>query len=131
MRLAEKLTDVDLPESVQGVKESEEMVRGAILKLAEKRELVIYEQPLPIDSNGKKAGNNVLAFVVDQIKKLLALGKIDLDLPVEATFTVDVRILEDIKALAACGYGEDRQGHNIPLPDRLSYLRGTPIKDGV
>lgn len=128
MRLAEKLEDVELPASVQGVKASEEMVRGAILKLAEKRELVIYEQPLPIDSNGKEAGENVLAYVVDQIKKLLTVGKIDLDLPIKAAFTGDVRILEDIKALAACGYGEDRQGHNIPLPDRLSYLRKTPIK---
>lgn len=126
MRLAEQLETVELPASVQGVKASEEMVRGVILKLAEKRSLVIYEQPLPIDSDGKEAGDNVLAFVVDQMKRLLALGKIDLDLPVEASFTGDTRVLEDVKALAACGYGEDRQGHNIPLPNKLSYLQKTP-----
>ncbi|MDT8391459.1 MAG: hypothetical protein RRC34_13225 [Lentisphaeria bacterium] len=127
MRLAEHLETVELPAAVQGVKASEEMVRGVILKLAEKRALVIYEQPLPIDSDGKEAGGNVLAFVVDQIKKLLALGKIDFNLPIEASFTGDTRVLEDIKVLAACGYGEDRQGHNIPLPEKLSYLQKTPM----
>ena len=38
-------------------------------------------------------------------------------------FEGDRRVLDDLKILAANGYGEDRFGNNIPLPERLRYLR--------
>ncbi|MEJ2704569.1 MAG: hypothetical protein P8Z79_19215 [Sedimentisphaerales bacterium] len=41
----------------------------------------------------------------------------------EAKFIGDKRVLFDIKLLAESGYGEDNFGNNIPLPEKLSYLR--------
>jgi hypothetical protein len=32
-------------------------------------------------------------------------------------------VLEDIRLLAANGYGEDDFGNNLPLPEKLQYLR--------
>jgi len=32
-------------------------------------------------------------------------------------------VLADIKLLAESGYGEDKLGNNIPLPEKLAYLR--------
>jgi hypothetical protein len=42
---------------------------------------------------------------------------------IEVTFTGDRRVLADINLLADNGYGEDDFGNNLPLPDKLSYLR--------
>ena len=41
----------------------------------------------------------------------------------KVTFIGDKRVLNDIKLLAESGYGEDKFGNNVALPDELSYLR--------
>ncbi|PIE32177.1 hypothetical protein CSA56_16345 [candidate division KSB3 bacterium] len=56
------------------------------------------------------------------IARALAIGKIDILMPLSVTFIGDRRPLEDIKILAENGYGEDAQGNNVPLPQKLSYL---------
>jgi hypothetical protein len=38
-------------------------------------------------------------------------------------FEGDKRVLNDIKLLAESGYGEDKFGNNVPLPEKLGYLR--------
>jgi len=38
-------------------------------------------------------------------------------------FHGDWRVLEDIRLLADKVYGEDDFGNNLPLPERLAYLR--------
>jgi hypothetical protein len=53
---------------------------------------------------------------------LLALGKIDIVMPLLVTFIGDKRALHDIEILAETGYGEDANGNNIPLPEEISYL---------
>lgn len=128
-RMAEKIATLDLPGNMGTAEESIEAVRGAVLKLAEKRELVIYEQPLPLERNGFLPEANLFEYCIEKMKKLLALGKIDLDIPLTATFTGDTRVLRDVEKLAQAGYGEDRLGHNIPLPDDLAYLRRFPDAD--
>ena len=40
-----------------------------------------------------------------------------------AQFVGDKRVLADIRLLAECGYGEDKFGNNIALPEKLAYLR--------
>ena len=55
--------------------------------------------------------------------RLLALGKIDVDSAINVTFEGDTRVLADIQLLAEAGYGEDKFGNNIPLPEKLKYLR--------
>ncbi|PID57214.1 hypothetical protein CSB45_08270 [candidate division KSB3 bacterium] len=56
------------------------------------------------------------------ITRLLALGKIDIIMPLQVTFIGDRRPLADIEVLARHGYGEDECGNNIRLPEQISYL---------
>ena len=48
-----------------------------------------------------------------------------MDMNVELTigFRGDKRVLDDLKLLAAHGYGEDNLGNDIVLPPELAYLR--------
>ena len=65
----------------------------------------------------------MLEKVIDEMAQLLALGKIDVNSKASVTFEGDERVLSDIKLLAENGYGEDKFGNNISLPDKLTYLR--------
>ncbi len=56
------------------------------------------------------------------IARLLAMGKIDILMPISVTFIGDRRPLHDIEVLAQGGYGEDENGNNVPLPKEISYL---------
>lgn len=125
-RIAEKVNQ--LPESKMveaGPEAFIRAVRRAILSLAERNEIVIYEHPLPIQaySSQNHGRQNTRDFIVEAVKRLLALGKIDLESRMQVRFIGDKRVLRDIKLLAENGYGEDRFGNNIPLPSELSYLR--------
>ncbi|MBN2592738.1 MAG: hypothetical protein JXA81_04455, partial [Sedimentisphaerales bacterium] len=61
--------------------------------------------------------------VTDEMARLLAMGKIDIETDLNAKFIGDKRVLADIQLLADCGYGEDKFGNNIPLPEGLKYLK--------
>ena len=61
--------------------------------------------------------------VIGEISRLQASGKIDIDLDLKVSFVGDKRVLADLSLLADHGYGEDRYGNNIPLPEALGYLR--------
>jgi uncharacterized protein Usg len=126
-RIADLTAALDLPESVTSSPSPVEFVRSVILRLAEQGTLVIYEQPLPIDLEHlqelQKQDLTTLEFVGEEIRRLLALGKIDLELDLAAEFTGDRRVLDDIRCLAENGYGEDRYGNDIPLPQQLSYIK--------
>jgi hypothetical protein len=64
-----------------------------------------------------------LSKVIVEVGQLLGVGKIDIGTELAATFVGDKRVLADIKLLAECGYGEDSSGNNVPLPEKLAYLR--------
>lgn len=85
--------------------------------------IVIYERPLPLDELQPEDNETLAQFAVDEIARLLATGKIDIEADIEVTFVGDRRVLEDISQLAENGYGEDAFGNNIPLPEKLQYLR--------
>jgi hypothetical protein len=121
-RIAEKISRIPLKE-VQGVDDILAEVRRVVFLLAEQNQIVIYEQPLPFEELKPYAGELLSQFIVDEITRLLAWGKIDIDMQVSVTFVGDRRVLEDIRTLAENGYGEDRFGNNIPYPETLSYLR--------
>ena len=61
--------------------------------------------------------------VIDEMARLLAMGKIDVDAKLKARFVGDKRVLDAIELLAESGYGEDKFGNNVPLPEELAYLR--------
>ncbi len=99
------------------------IIRDVLLVLAERSKVIIYEQPLQLPGEPARQEGTLLEKVTDQVAQLLALGKIDITTKLKVTFIGDKRVLEDIEALAESGYGEDSFGNNIPLPDKLSYLR--------
>ena len=99
------------------------VVRRIVLTLAGSSRLLLYEQPLQLPETLAQQEGTSLEKVVDAMAQLLAMGKIDVEANLKAEFTGDKRVLLDIKLLAESGYGEDNFGNNIPLPEKLSYLR--------
>lgn len=99
------------------------IVRSVVLALAQKSRLVMYEQPLEIPEHNGRTEGTLLEKVINDTGRLLAMGKIDIATDMTAQFIGDKRVLADIRLLAEFGYGEDNFGNNIPLPDKLSYLR--------
>jgi hypothetical protein len=99
------------------------VIRSVVITLAERSRLVIYEQPLHLPEELTRKEGTLLEQVIDEIAQLLAIGKIDVDADLKVTFIGDKRVLEDIKLLSEYGYGEDKFGNNITLPDKLEYLR--------
>ncbi|MFH0911947.1 MAG: HPr family phosphocarrier protein [Planctomycetota bacterium] len=98
-------------------------VRWIALALAQANKIVIYEQPLPLEEMENDSCETLSQIAVDDIARLLAMGKIDIESDLTATFTGDKRVLADLQRLAKGGYGEDRFGNNVPLPNELQYLR--------
>jgi hypothetical protein len=104
-------------------KDLKTIIRDTISTLAEESKLILYEQPLQISDVTAQTEGTLLEKVTDEIAQLLALGKIDIITDMTVTFIGDKRVLTDIKLLAETGYGEDSSGNNIPLPEKLAYLR--------
>lgn len=99
------------------------IVRSVVLELAQKSKLVLYEQPLELPERTCAGEGTLLEKVTNETAKLLAMGKIDIGIEMNAQFVGDKRVLSDIQLLAEHGYGEDNYGNNIPLPKQLGYLR--------
>jgi len=99
------------------------IIRGIVLTLAEQGKVILYEQPLQLSDEQRIGRANLFETVSDEVATLLALGKIDINTDLIATFVGDKRVLADIKLLAESGYGEDNFGNNTPLPEKLKYLR--------
>jgi hypothetical protein len=97
---------------------------GQILaSLASLGKVVIYERPLPLEDVKPKEGETLAQFAVEEISRLMAMGKIDIEYDINVEFIGDNRLLTDIQLLAESGYGEDAFGNNIALPKELEYLR--------
>ncbi len=122
--LASEIVRLSLVQEINGQgRKIDDAVRYIVLRLAGSSKLILYEQPLqlpeaPVDQEG-----TLLERVVDMMAQLLATGKIDAKSNLVAKFFGDKRVLIDIKLLADSGYGEDNFGNNIPLPEKLFYLR--------
>lgn len=100
-----------------------ELAQRIVIELAGEGKMVIYEQPLEIPSRLAEADQTLLEQILDELARLQATGKIDIPAELTVTFRGDRRVLEDIRRLAECGYGEDNFGNNIALPRELRYLR--------
>lgn len=99
------------------------VVRSVALALAAKGKLILYEQPLQLADRLCPTEGTLIERVTNETGRLLALGKIDIGTDITAKFVGDKRVLADIRLLAEYGYGEDRFGNNIALPEKLAYLR--------
>ena len=121
--LASEIVRLKLVQEQAGRSDISAIVRGVVLTLAERGKLILYEQPLQLPEEPTGKEGTLLEKVTDEMARLLAMGKIDVDANLTATFIGDKRVLADVKLLAESGYGEDNFGNNVPLPEKLGYLR--------
>ncbi|MCE5186569.1 MAG: HPr family phosphocarrier protein [Planctomycetaceae bacterium] len=121
--LAQDIIYLDLVRNDLNAQDLRSTIRDIIISLAEQKKIIIYEQPLKIEEKPYQPESKTLELVTDEIAKLMVTGKIDTATEIRAVFIGDKRVLDDIKLLADNGYGEDNFGNNIPLPERLVYLR--------
>jgi hypothetical protein len=101
----------------------EELARSTVQALYTQNKLMIYDRDLPLDEIKPLPDETVAEYISRVLIQLLTMGKIDVIMDIDVTFTGDQRVLQDIKLLAENGYGEDDFGNNLPLPAKLSYLR--------
>lgn len=99
------------------------VVQSVVSQLAQQGKIIIYENPLSVSCQDQTDQMPLDAKVVTEVNRLLTQGKIDVDCPTKVSFKGDTRVLADLALLAASGYGEDEKGNNIPLPDKLTFLR--------
>lgn len=123
-RLAEELDKMNIRAPKEG-EDYSEALRLIVYALAYHQKVVIYEHPLPIRQvNATEVAEQLFQqLVLNEIARLLAMGKLDIESSLQVTFVGDERVLHDLEILANNGYGEDDFGNNIPLPTELSYLR--------
>ena len=122
-RLSAEIASLELICEDSGNKSITDSVQGIIKALAKQNKLIIYEQPLQLPQNLQLKEGTLLEQTIDEIARLLAIGKIDINVNLKAKFIGDKRVLADIELLAESGYGEDNFGNNISLPKELAYLR--------
>jgi hypothetical protein len=105
-----------------------EVIRRELKHLASEKAIVIHQEILPEDlvmngfHNDELTPEDVKGAINQVIARLLAVGKVDILMPLSVIFVGDIRPLQDIDILAQSGYGEDARGNNIPLPKEISYL---------
>ncbi len=121
--LAEEVVRIRPSSDETGDNDINSIVRNVVLALAGQSKLILYEQPLQLLERPTRTEGTLVQQVTDEMARLLALGKIDVEAELKATFVGDKRVLADIKLLAEAGYGEDNFGNNVSLPEELSYLR--------
>ena len=121
--LTEEIVRLKLIQEETDDKDIDAIVLGVVLTLAGRGKLIMYEQPLQLPEEPARKQGTLLEKIIDEMARLLAMGKIDVDAHMTATFVGDKRVLNDIQLLAKSGYGEDKFGNNVPLPEKLGYLR--------
>jgi hypothetical protein len=120
--LTEEIVRLNLVKDESQKNNITDIVLKVILALAGRAKIILYEQPLKLPDEPALVQGTVLERVVDEMARLLAMGKIDVESHMSAIFIGDKRVLSDIGVLAESGYGEDKFGNNIPLPEKLGYL---------
>jgi len=120
--LAHRLVKNDAGTSYDGIL-MKKVLRAIFLDLLEKQKIMIYDNDYSFDDIEPHVSETLAEFIKRAIVLYLATGRIDIISGDTVRFQGDIRVLEDIKALAESGYGEDKFGNNIVLPKNLSYLR--------
>ncbi|MBN2657028.1 MAG: HPr family phosphocarrier protein [Spirochaetales bacterium] len=91
-------------------------------ELLEENKIINYSTEFSLPDLSQINEETLGEFANRAIAYLLAQGKIDLRTDLKVSFKGDKRVLHDLQVLAENGYGEDRYGNNIVLPEELSYL---------
>ena len=122
-KLAEEVARVIKNESYGEAGDLVESVRTVINILMESDKVIVYELKLPLEQIRPLEDETPYQSIIRVFTQLFVMGKIDMEVDVQASFSGDLRVLADIKLLAEHGYGEDDAGNNLDLPKVLSYLR--------
>ena len=105
-----------------------QIIRKEISYLHEEELIAVHQgiEPKDFETKGIEKDDltpeDVRGAINQIIARLLAMGKIDILMPISVTFIGDRRPLHDVEMLAQGGYGEDEKGNNVPLPKEISYL---------
>ena len=99
-----------------------EAMEEAFIRLAGRKIIRIHKHPLPLEDFDDDKTPSLRDGLRTAVEHLLRLGAIDVETEITVRVTGDKRVLEDLRTLARCGYGEDEIGRNLPLPESLSYL---------
>jgi len=116
-------TDFSAGADVSAEDRARKLAVSVIQALFSQNKLVLYERNLPFEEIKTLPDETAGEYVSRALIQLLTMGKIDVIMDISVTFLGDQRVLQDIKLLADNGYGEDDFGNNLPLPEKLSYLR--------
>lgn len=100
-----------------------ESVRTVIKILMESNKVIVYELKFPLEQVRLLKDETPYQSIMRVFTQLFVMGKIDMKIDEQVSFSGDLRVLADIKLLAEYGYGEDDSGNNLNLPEVLSYLR--------
>jgi hypothetical protein len=92
------------------------------VQLMNEGSVVLYESNLSFEDVPLDRRDTLAEFASRYVVHLMSVGKMDVRSDITVTFEGDSRALNDLRSLAENGYGEDDLGHNIMLPEQLSYL---------
>ncbi|MBN2449410.1 MAG: hypothetical protein JXR77_03415 [Lentisphaeria bacterium] len=112
------LADID-----RGAASRTEALREVLIRAAEMRIITIHEHPLPLEEVEGAEQRTFTDLIGDTVALLLHKRTINIESNLMVRLRGDRRVLEDIRALAENGYGENDAGNNVPLPPVLGYLR--------
>ena len=121
-RILEQIIDPQQPFEY----DAEELVKKLqilFLELANDQKIILYDTGLLFNEFEPEVDETMINYVCRYIRHYMSIGKIDVQSTMTATLKGDNRALLDLKLLAESGYGEDRYGNNIVLPQELVYLR--------
>lgn len=92
------------------------------VRLMNEGSIVLYDTDLSFDDIQCEEEATIAEFAARYVVHLMSVAKMDIKSNITVTFEGDSRALKDLRILAENGYGEDRMGNNIVLPEELSYL---------
>ena len=121
--LAREIVRLGLVPEDQSSTDLPSVVRSVVNALVTKGKVILHEQPLELPESLCRIEGTLVEKVVNEMGRLLAMGKIDVVTDMVVEFVGDKRVLADIKHLAELGYGEDALGNNVALSKELTHLR--------
>ena len=122
-KLAEEVARVIRDGSYEEAGDLVKSVRTVIKILMESSKVIIYELKFSLEEIKPLEDETPYQSIIRVFTQLFVMGKIDMELDMQVSFSGDLRVLADIKLLTEHGYGEDDSGNNLDLPKALSYLR--------
>lgn len=92
------------------------------VRLMNEGHIVLYDTDLSFGDLQVENDPTIADLAARYVRHFMSIAKMDIRSDITVRFEGDSRALKDLQVLAENGYGEDRMGNNIVLPDELSYL---------